>query len=87
LLRPGVAEFRMAEFADGMIERRDRALYQAKRAGRNCVFKEAVADEEIAARFSLERAPPVSAQIASATFSRPIRRASERTSRFWSSRS
>ena len=45
----GVAQFRMAESADGMIERCDRALYQAKRAGRNCVFKEAVADEEIAA--------------------------------------
>jgi diguanylate cyclase len=45
----GVAEFRMAESADGMIERCDRALYQAKRSGRNCVAREPLADEEIAA--------------------------------------
>jgi diguanylate cyclase len=45
----GVAQFRLAESADGMIERCDRALYQAKRAGRNCTVKEAAIDEEIAA--------------------------------------
>jgi diguanylate cyclase len=45
----GVAEFRMAESADGMIERCDRALYQAKRSGRNCVAREPLTDEEIAA--------------------------------------
>jgi diguanylate cyclase len=43
----GVAQFRMAESADGMIDRCDRALYQAKRAGRNRTIKEA--EEEIAA--------------------------------------
>jgi diguanylate cyclase len=43
----GVAQFRMAESADGMIERCDRALYQAKRAGRNRTIKESA--EEIAA--------------------------------------
>ena len=44
----GVAQFRMGETADGMIERGDKALYQAKRQGRNCTVKE-TADEEIAA--------------------------------------
>jgi diguanylate cyclase len=45
----GVAQFRMAESAEGMIERCDRALYQAKRSGRNCTVREASVDEEIAA--------------------------------------
>jgi diguanylate cyclase len=45
----GVAQFRMAESADGMIERCDRALYQAKRSGRNCTVRESSVDEEIAA--------------------------------------
>jgi diguanylate cyclase len=45
----GVAQFRMAESADSMIERCDRALYQAKRSGRNCTVKESSVDEEIAA--------------------------------------
>jgi len=45
----GVAQFRMAESAGGMIERCDRALYEAKRAGRNCTVKETTIDEEIAA--------------------------------------
>jgi diguanylate cyclase len=44
----GVAQFRMGETAEGMIERGDKALYQAKRAGRNCTVKE-LAEEEIAA--------------------------------------
>jgi len=45
----GVAQFRMGESADRMIERCDRALYQAKRSGRNCTVKEAAEGEEIAA--------------------------------------
>jgi diguanylate cyclase len=45
----GVAQFRMAESAEGMIDRCDRALYQAKRSGRNCTVKESSVDEEIAA--------------------------------------
>jgi diguanylate cyclase len=45
----GVAQFRMAESAEGMIERCDRALYQAKRSGRNCTVRESSVDEEIAA--------------------------------------
>ena len=45
----GVAQFRMGETADRMIERCDRALYQAKRSGRNCTIRESSVDEEIAA--------------------------------------
>jgi diguanylate cyclase len=45
----GVAQFRMAESAEGMIERCDRALYQAKRSGRNRTAGESSVDEEIAA--------------------------------------
>lgn len=44
----GVAQFRMGETADGLIERCDKALYQAKRLGRNCTVKES-GEEEIAA--------------------------------------
>jgi len=45
----GVAQFRMGESANGLIQRCDKALYQAKRAGRNLVVKEAAESEEIAA--------------------------------------
>jgi diguanylate cyclase len=44
----GVAQFRLGETADAMIERCDRALYQAKRMGRDCTVRETT-EEEIAA--------------------------------------
>jgi diguanylate cyclase len=45
----GVAQFRLAESAEAMIERCDRALYHAKRSGRNCTVRETVVEGETAA--------------------------------------
>ena len=49
----GVAQFRLAESAEAMIERCDRALYQAKRLGRNRTVMEDDIDGEIATAKSL----------------------------------
>ena len=45
----GVAQFRMAESAEAMIERCDRGLYQAKRPGRNQTVTENDLEGEVAA--------------------------------------
>lgn len=45
----GVAQFRLAESAEAMIERCDRALYQAKRSGRNRTIMESEIEGETAA--------------------------------------
>jgi diguanylate cyclase len=41
-----VAQFRLAESADAMIERCDRGLYQAKRLGRNRTVTETELEPE-----------------------------------------
>ena len=45
----GVAQFRLAESADAMIERCDRGLYQAKRLGRNRTVTETELEPEAGA--------------------------------------
>jgi diguanylate cyclase len=45
----GVAQFRMGETAEALVERCDRALYHAKRSGRNCTIPENVIESVIAA--------------------------------------
>jgi diguanylate cyclase len=45
----GVAQFRLAESAETLIERCDHALYQAKRSGRNCTIRESDLEGKIAA--------------------------------------
>jgi diguanylate cyclase len=45
----GVAQFRLAESAEAMIERCDRALYEAKRSGRNQTVTDNNIEGEIAA--------------------------------------
>lgn len=45
----GVSQFRFGESAETIISRCDRALYQAKRSGRNTVIVEDAIDDEVAA--------------------------------------